>query len=80
MEKKMKRFVKALTMIMLNDALSFFVLLPFWSFDIPKLTFVQWLLCYIVWGLVTILIASSCVRQHTLAKTDDIKRKDISID
>ena len=80
MEKKMKRFVKALAMILLNDALSFLVLLPFWSSDIPKLSFVQWLLCYIVWGLVTILIASSCVRQHTLAKTGDSKRKDISID
>ena len=79
MEKKMKRFVKALAMIILNDALTFCVLVPFWSSDILELTFVQWLLCYIVWGLVTILIASSCVRQHTLAKTDDCNRKDLSI-
>lgn len=79
MEKKMKRFMKALAMIILNDALSFFVAFPFCS-DIHKLTLVQWLLFYIAWCLVTILIASRCVRQQTVTKADDCKRKDISID
>ena len=79
MEKKMKRFVKALAMIILNDALSFFVAFPFCS-DIHKLTLVQWLLFYIVWGLVTFLLAIKLVRQHTPAKANDSKRKDISID
>lgn len=70
----MKRFMKALTVIILNDALSFYVAFPFCS-DIHKLTLVQWLLFCMVWSLVTFLLAIKLVIQHTPAKANDCEKK-----
>lgn len=75
----MKRFMKALTVIILNDALSFYVAFPFCP-DIHKLTLVQWLLYCMVWSLVTFLLAIKLVIQHTPAKANDCEKKDMSID